>query len=235
MIRGETLLNAQPGGGQAPLHSPGRALAFIASSILLISTVPISALPAGSVRWEVQGEMAEACTCQVPCTCNFGQGPSPHHFCWSLASFHFEKGHFGKVNLDNLHLVRAHGNVTTVWYIDSKATSEQAEALQALIEEVRSARNLHFEKARIEQTAGGAGFAIQIGDQGGFRADKIIGMDGKTPIIVENMTAWNVKHDIKGKTTEFEYKDGFGNRLSFNGTNANLGKFDWTNETPNPF
>src|SRR5262245_17702098 len=32
------------------------------------------ALPVGK-PWRIQGDLSEACTCSVPCTCNFGAGP----------------------------------------------------------------------------------------------------------------------------------------------------------------
>ncbi|MGH9451874.1 MAG: DUF1326 domain-containing protein [Terriglobia bacterium] len=209
------------------------ALAVLAC---LLTAARAASVPAA--RWEAQGEMSEACTCQVPCTCNFGQGPSPHHYCWSLASFHIEKGHYGAVSLNGLHLVRAHGNQTTVWYIDDSATAGQAQALRSLVRlathgDRKNPR--HFERAHIVQTVGGGRFLIKIGGHGGFDADEIMGMDGKNPIVVENMTAWNVQHDIKGKTTRLRYKDEFGNRLDFERTSANLGKFDWTDTTRNPF
>lgn len=194
--------------------------------------------PSARQHWEVRGEMSEACTCEVPCPCNFGQGPAPQHYCWSLASFYIEKGHYGSVKLDGLHLVRAHGERSTVWYIDETATAAQAAALRSLVgiaAHGASRRPEHFERARIVQTAPRARFKLAIGDKGGFTADEIIGMDGKNPVVVENMTAWNVQHDIKGKTVSWKYTDEFGNHFDLNGTNANLGRFDWTEKTPNPF
>ncbi|MGH9398707.1 MAG: DUF1326 domain-containing protein [Terriglobia bacterium] len=207
-------------------------------SLIALILVAVRATAASADHWEVQGEMSEACTCQVPCTCNFGQGPSPHHYCWSLASFRIDKGHYGTVNLDGLHLVRAHGNASTVWYIDDSATAQQTAALRSLVGQAAHSNGRatqHFETAHIVQTMGDVRFRIKIGDKGGFEANELIGMDGKTPIVVENMTAWNVQHDIKGKTTRLRYKDEFGNQLDFENTNANLGKFDWTEKTPNPF
>lgn len=202
-----------------------------------------AAAPAASpARWVIQGEMDEACTCQVPCGCNFHQGPSPHHYCWSLASFQIEKGHYGGVNLSGLRLVRAHGGAGIVWYIDSRASASQADALHAIATHVtgeawaaKSPKRLHFETAQIDQESAWNAFSIKIGDQGGFNARVLTGGDGKNPIVVENMTAWNVKHDIKGETTRLQYKDSFGNQFDLTNTNANQGKFDWNDKTSNYF
>src|SRR5205823_10964258 len=38
----------------------------------------------GGEHWEISGDLTEACTCAVPCTCNFGRGPSPRHYCYAL-------------------------------------------------------------------------------------------------------------------------------------------------------
>jgi len=77
-------------------------------------------------HWEMTGQLSEACSCAVPCTCNFDEGPSPHHYCYSLFSLEIKHGHYGSVSLDGLHLVGAHGKKGNVWYIDSRATAEQA-------------------------------------------------------------------------------------------------------------
>lgn len=209
------------------------ALAVVAMSL---SVSVFRAAPAE--HWAIKGELSEACTCQVPCGCNFRQGPSPHHYCWSLASFHILHGHYGGVALSGLHLVRAHGNVSTAWYVDERATPSQAAALAAIASHItrREGRSeVQIKKALITQTIGNRTFEIRIGNYGGFDADKIIGMDGKNPIVVENMTAWNVSHDIKGKTDWLRYHDPSGNQFDFRGTNANQGSFDWTDETANYF
>jgi hypothetical protein len=206
-------------------------------SIAATSLIAAGAGTASAEHWEVQGRMSEACTCQVPCTCNFGQGPSPHHFCWSIASFQILKGHYGAVDLGGLRLVRAHGNKSIVWYVDSRATSAQATALEAIGKHLSRSKRvpLRFVNTRISQSTSGHRFAVTLGDHGGFEADAIIGQDGKNPIVVENMTAWNVVHDVKGKTRWLRYRDGFGNQFDFKDTNANQGIFDWTDHTASYF
>lgn len=196
----------------------------------------------GAVHWTIKGEMSEACTCRVPCGCNFHQGPSPRHYCWSLASFQIEKGRYGRINLAGLRFVRAHGGAGTVWYIDSRATAQQADALHSIAEHITGAwwiakwpDRLHFETAQIGQEFDGKLFTIKIGNKGGFEARELTGGDGKNPIVVENMTAWNVQHDVKGEAARLYYKDQFGNQFDLADTNANKGKFDWTDKTPNYF
>lgn len=212
----------------------GKALPFLMACILIVSAACV--LPgAASPHWEIKGRMSEACTCQVPCGCNFHQGPSPHHYCWSIAAFQILSGHYGAVDLSGLRLVRAHGNRSIVWYLDSRSAPSQAAALEAIAAHISGLPKLRVEKAVISQTMRNHTFQVKIGNLGGFDADTIIGRDGKSPIVVENMTAWNVDHDIKGKTNWLRYRDRSGNQFDLRDTNANQGIFDWTDHTASYF
>ncbi|MGH9438112.1 MAG: DUF1326 domain-containing protein [Terriglobia bacterium] len=210
-------------------------LMIFAGALALMAT---QASAGRAAQWEIKGEMSEACTCEVPCGCNFASGPSPHHYCWSLASFDIQTGHYRNTKLGGLHLVRAHGGKAVVWYIDEQATPQQEQALRAIASRVSQSWRpfpVRFAKARITQTFRNRAFRIRIMGKGGFDADELIGGDGKNPIVVENMTAWNVQHDIKGRTKWLRYSDQFGDHFDLTGTNANLGQFDWTDKTSRYF
>ena len=75
------------------------------------------------------------------------------------------------------------------------------------------------------------GNRLKIGDAGGFTSDYIMGIDGKTPVVVENNWSWNIQHGIKGKARQLKYKDEFGNEFDVSDVNANQGKFDWSDKT----
>jgi len=188
-------------------------------------------------HWELKGNLSEACSCRVPCTCNFGSGPSPHHFCWTMFSLDVQKGHYGRVKLNGLHLVGAHGDKAVVWYIDRRATTQQFEALQAIARRLGYHFNLpaFFQAARITQVVTEKGNEVEIEGHGGFKADYVMGGDGKNPIVVENITAWNIPHSIKGRTQYLRYSDSHGNKLDFKDTNSNQGKFDWSDKTARYF
>jgi len=230
--------------------SPGiRAAVLIAA--FMLAGLALAAAPSGkpTPSWHLSGDLAEACTCSVPCTCNFGADPSPHHYCYAVFSLDIEKGHYGSVRLDGLHFAAGAAAKGYLWFIDERATKEQAAALQAIgnamhdrlvdywraidpkLLEDPQFNSLGFKTVKITQEAGPTKSLLKIGDFGGFDSDYIIGLDGKTPVLVENNWSWNIQHGIKGKTGTFKYKDEFGNEIDTSATNANQGKFDWSDKT----
>jgi hypothetical protein len=188
-------------------------------------------------HWELKGNLSESCSCRVPCTCNFHSGPSPHHFCWAMFSLDIQKGHYGKVKLNGLHLAAAHADKAVVWYIDERATPRQFVALKAIAVRLgyRSDLPTFFKAAHITQVVTSKGTDVEIEGHGGFKANYVMGGDGKNPIVVENITAWNLPRSIKGRTDYLRYSDSHGNKLDFKNTNSNEGKFDWSDKTAEYF
>ena len=199
----------------------------------------VTAVAAGTAdqpvtHWEIAGDLTEACSCAVPCTCNFREAPSPHHYCWTVFGLNIERGYYGEGKLDGLHLAAAHGRKSAVWYFDDQATPAQADALKAVAEALHwhTGSPIHFETVRITQVVGEKGNSLEVSGHGGFDADYIIGLDGKTPVVVENNSTWNIGRSIKGKVKKLKYRDHYGNKFEFEGVNSNQGKFDWTDQTP---
>lgn len=204
---------------------------------------------AETTSWRLTGDLSEACSCSVPCPCNFGESPGPHAFCWALYSLDIHQGHYGDLRLDGLHLAGAAGPKGIVIYVDARADAEQATALRKIahtfwlsalkangVKDPKKApaefRLLGYKTAPIEQVVGEKGNRLKIGNAGLFESAYIMGLDGKTPIVVENNWSWNIQHGIKGKTRTLRYRDGFGNAFEFKNTNANQGHFDWSDSTP---
>src|SRR5438876_12410423 len=113
------------------LSHPAQAL--LLALLLLAPATARSAATPPATPWRIYGDLSEACTCSVPCTCNFGEGPSPSHTCWALFSLDIKKGRFGKVNLAGLRFAGAVGAKGIVAYLDDRATPEQAEALKGIV------------------------------------------------------------------------------------------------------
>jgi hypothetical protein len=226
-----------------------RSLALAALVLLLTAGTPTSN-PKNATAWQISGDLAEACTCDPPCTCNFGRDPSPHKFCYAIYSVDIEKGRYGDVRLDGLHLAGGSAAKGNLWYIDERANATQESALKAIATQMHEKvlaywrsidpkivedpqfQNLGFRRAKITQSAGPLSNSLAIGDAGSFESDYIVGIDGKTPVVVENNWSWNIQHGIKGKTRQLRYKDEFGNQFEAQNSNANQGKVDWSDKTP---
>jgi hypothetical protein len=230
-----------------------RLASFLCTVLLLLAiALSLSLTTRGSelgYRWRLSGNLSEACTCSVPCTCNFGEDPSPHPYCWAVYSLDIRHGYRGPIQLGGLHLAAAVAAQGPVWYIDERATPQQAEALKAIATDLSARFRENVARlypgatespqlqvqgiriARILQEVGSRSVRVQIGDAGGYMGDFVLGIDGKTPIVVENNWSWNITRGIKGKTRKFFYKDDFGNLIDTKDTNLNQGKFDWNDKT----
>ncbi len=180
-------------------------------------------------KWEAAGTLFEACSCSVPCPCNFGQEPT-RGTCHTVYAYRLKTGRYGSVTLDGLAFGGGEAEKGAMGFLDSSATPEQKPALEKLAIAVfarggASSGVRKFESVRIGLLDDSKRFRVGFGESGGFEADILFGRDPKRPIIVENNTTWPVARFIKGKTTRFAYQDAMGNRLRYDGVNANLGEF----------
>ena len=87
-------------------------------------------------KWKIDGTYFETCNCDAACPCVFLSAPSSGD-CTALVGWHISNGFFGDTSLRDLNAVlaiHAPGHMLEVpWqvalYVDSKANSEQQEAL----------------------------------------------------------------------------------------------------------
>jgi hypothetical protein len=190
----------------------------------------VSAPQASAETWQAAGTLLECCTCNVPCTCNFGQGPTPYNYCYSLYAYRLKTARYEGVTLDGLVFGGCDGPKSLVEFLDSRATPAQRSALMRLAQAVvrkggprEGKRQVIWTQITAEDDA--HHFSLRFEGNGSFTASILMGGDDKNPIIVENNTTWPVARCIKGKTTVFDYTDTLGNRLQYTGRNANLGEF----------
>lgn len=201
--------------------------------LLLVSALAAAPAPAPS-SWEIAGELAEACTCKVPCTCQFGQGPTPGPGCRSLITLSIEKGHRGDVALDGTRLALIFGDKGTVFYVDSAAPAPQRAALRAVAESMAATskwKSVSYREAPITQTVTPTETRAAVGEAGAFEAEMLVGADGKMPVVVENQGDVNIARLEKGKTRSLKYSDGDGNTIDAKDTNSDRGHFDWSDKT----
>lgn len=208
----------------------------------------IAAPPAAEARqataeaasaWKIEGAITEACTCSVPCSCNFGEGPSPHSYCYPFYSYHVRKGSYGDVSLDGLHFGSADLKSGRYMFMDERATERQREALRLIMARVveRVPAEKAEEKAKeiageiryvaVEQTYDDRKNFLRVAGFGEFAADYIMGMDKRSPVVVRNNTTWRVLDAIKAKTSIYKVRVGR-DSVNTKETNSNQGDFEYS-------
>jgi hypothetical protein len=183
--------------------------------------------------WNATGTLLESCTCAVPCTCNFGEGPSPHPYCHAVFAYRLEEGAWGETDLSGLIFGGADGPKGNLGFVDERATPAQRASLEHLARAVFARGGpapgpRAFVPARITHTARGNTLRLDIAGRGGFTAHVLIGGDRKTPIVVENNATWPIRRAIKAKALLLRYRDERGNAIEGSGANANYGAFSFT-------
>jgi len=199
----------------------------------LIPDAPVAI--ASSDQWHIRGALSEACTCNVPCSCNFGEGPSPHSYCHVVYSYDIREGHFKGTRLDGLRFGAIEGSKGKGIYLDVRANAEQRSALEALARKVlnvngdRAGHNqlLGIKWVQIKQEYDDRHDLLDLGGAGSFRTSYIMGKDKTKPVVVLNNTEWAIAAAIKGKTEYFKINDTYGNKESAQGTNSNHGDFEY--------
>lgn len=231
------------------MEKPEYLRAILVLAILAWIALPIAATPTSPIPWHITGTLTESCTCDVPCTCNFGGEPSPHSFCYAVIVSTIEKGHYGTTRLDGLMFGAGAGSKGAVFYLDDHATPEQIAAMKVIathmhdkmvgyyksldpkLVEDPAFKLLDFKQTHMVQKITPKGNHVELGTIGGFDVDSLIGMDGKSPIKLLNNFSFNITDNVKGRASRLFYKDEFGNAFDMSKRNANQGKFDWTDQT----
>jgi len=106
--------------------------AFALTLSLALMFLLVAAVEQEPEKWRIRGQLTEACTCGVPCTCNFGEPPSPHEFCHSMWSYWIQQGRFEQVDLRDLRAGGVEGPGGTLALLDVRADPEQRKALEEI-------------------------------------------------------------------------------------------------------
>ncbi|HZS28416.1 MAG TPA: DUF1326 domain-containing protein [Candidatus Angelobacter sp.] len=208
---------------------------------LLLLLIPVFMLAkdaqSSGAKWHIKGSLSDACSCAVPCTCTFGRPPSPHPYCYGMDSYKIEEGNFNDIQLDGLKFGITYAKHGNTLYLDKNASPVQRAALMQIANQVlhlkdgiypsgSSAPRIATRDVKITQEYDDRGNHVKFGDDGEFRAQYIIGRDGKTPIIVKNNPDIDIPDEIKGHTVFYRYAFG-DNRFSFKDTNSSQGPFEY--------
>lgn len=209
--------------------------ALLLAPLTIAAGTYLQSATAAPGQWNATGTLLESCTCAVPCTCNFGEGPSPHHYCHAVFAYKLDKASWNGVDLTGLVVGGADGPNGSSGYLDPRATPAQRPALEAIGRAIFAQGGpaggpRRFAVAPITHEVKGNYLRLTLGNAGGFTANLIMGRDGKTPVVVENNTTWPIFRSYKGKAA-LSYRDAATGKVTGDGTNANYGTFTFTGRT----
>jgi hypothetical protein len=194
---------------------------------------------AAAKSWKITGALTEACTCSVPCSCNFGEGPSPHSYCYPFYSYHIRKGNYGDVVLDDLHFGSADLRGGRHMFMDERANEGQREALRIIMARVvarvsaedseKKAKEMaeEIQYVAVEQQYDDRKNLLKVAGIGEFVADYVMGLDKSSPVVVRNNTTWRIHDSIKAKTSAYKVKVGR-DAVDTKDTNSNQGDFEYS-------
>ncbi len=197
--------------------------------------------PAAGQAWTIRGALTEACTCSVPCTCNFGEGPSPHAYCYPFYSYDIRQGKYGDVTLNGLHFGATDLKGGRTIFIDERADMRQRAALRVIA--ARIIERLSVEAAEkkgtevdpdvrytaIKQEYDDRRNHLEVAGIGEFKADYIMGLDKSQPLVVRNNTTWRIQDAIKAKSSLYRIRVGR-DAIDTKDTNSNQGGFEYTDK-----
>ena len=90
-------------------------------------------------EWHVTADVAESCSCDVTCPCNFGSEPT-HDYCHGNRLYEVTSGHFGGTDISGMRfLVTFSMREWAKLYVSDDASDAQMEALEGLVPHVLGA------------------------------------------------------------------------------------------------
>jgi hypothetical protein len=108
----------------------GIALATTVAPARLVADVPSLAVPADR-RWSFTADVAECCSCDIPCSCNFGR---PEQTCHGNRLIQIRQGDFEGADLAGINfLVTFYMGQWTRIYVDDSLSSAQLDAFDRFL------------------------------------------------------------------------------------------------------
>jgi hypothetical protein len=208
------------------------------------------------VKWRIEGDYIETCNCNVVCPClvnSIGNNkvPPTHIHCDLLVGYRITEGRFGDISLSGLnYVVMTYSPGPTMevpnwnvgYYIDSRATDEQFDAMCKLLsgdyggppEGIAAVREvlLGMTRAKIEINASGDIHTVRIDDIADVAVRPLPSIygDGKPVVFTNIHPLLEDGNVIQGVTGQMHYED-YGFRYNNTGMNGFLGHFAWQDDS----
>lgn len=211
------------------MHERGRVWNRTAASIsiacLLAATAASSIAPPED--WHVTAEVAESCSCDVSCPCNFGSAPT-HDYCHGNRLYQITKGHYVDTDVSGLEfMVTFSMGEWAKLYVSEGASDAQIAALEKLTPHILGG----FERWGIvstqkvplvvERSEGKVKFSVP---ESSVDMNVMTGYGGK-PVTIANLPSATFQHYTQYKSVETRHRGG-DEEFSYSGTTGFTSKLD---------
>lgn len=198
-------------------------------------------------NWVIKGELFMNCSCTVfcPCVISLGAHPPTEGHCKTWFALQIDEGHFEGEDLGGLNVAllidipgkMAEGDWKVAAYVDENASHRAYEGLLAILSGAAggSAGVFHFlvseiigaerEKVIIEKD--GNRRRIIVGRKIQGEIELLRGLDGETPVVIENSTYWMGPRVFPAKGLKSKVRD-YGRVWDFEGKSAEIVPIHWS-------
>ena len=201
---------------------------LIGLALLVVS--PVGVARAVAQEWSVKADVAESCSCDVSCPCNFGSNPT-HAQCHATRLIEITEGHYDGVDLAGVSfavtfLMREWSKI----YVDERIDEGQMQAFEALLPAAfggfhRGMRSLERVPLSVDRTDDRLRFSvpestvdIELMRGLGGRAVTIDGLP--SPAFIDYTQYRSTTHTHTSADDEFSYSgtNGFTSRMEVSGS-----------------
>ena len=194
------------------------------AAVVLSMGAPTKNVVATAQEWSVAADVAESCSCEVSCPCNFGQPTASR--CDGSRLIAIDEGHYGGVDLSGVtFIVTFEMREWSKIYVDDRISDVQMKALEQLLPVAfggfhRGMRSLQRVALMIERTEDMVRFSVP---ESTVEIQLMRGIDGQpitidglpSPAFVEYTQYQSVVHTHSSSDVEFSHSgtNGFTSRM----------------------
>ena len=204
--------------------------------------------PAKPPSWQIKGELALNCSCDVfcPCVVSLGQHPPTQGFCHAWMAVRIDEGHFGRTKLNGLNVAllldipgkMGEGDWKAAAYMDNRSSDKQYDSLMQIFSGQAGGTTgvlkllvSEFLGARREEVLYETDGKTRIVTIPGILNGQIAPIPGGSPdedVMLKNTQYWMGADVTLAKGLKSRIRD-FGRVWNFENKSAELMQIDWHN------
>lgn len=197
--------------------------------------------------WQLKGELALSCSCEVfcPCVVSLGAAPPTHGYCQAWVGVRIDEGHKDGVPLSGVNLAlmldipgrMGEGGWTAALYVDEGASAAQVTAVEQIISgaaggttglfKLLIANFLGTKRVPVSYTTDGGVRTLQAGKAILGSIQPINGASKEKLVTIENTSYWMGPQVIIARGLRSKVRD-FGRVWNFDECSAEICHIEWS-------